>query len=210
VPSRHRSIGLCGIIGIMSVKVLLWDFGDTLADERWMLRAPADVPSWPDAWVEVMSTHADRWNVGDVGMDEVFAQLATRTGMVFSDVEAHAHLCCEQINFHESAWGLAGERRVLQAIVTVNPDLFAEFVVPAYDLSSTFDTIVMSFAEMTVDKSALCRIALDRLGFRGNPSEAVLIDNRADLVQGWINAGGSGYWFQSDELFKRDLGQLFD
>jgi hypothetical protein len=194
----------------MTVQVLLWDFGDTLADERWMFRAPRAMPSWPDAWVKVMSTHADRWNVGDVGMDEVFAQLATRTGMAFSDVEAHARYCCQNLSFHESAWKLARERGVPQAIVTVNPDLFAEFVVPAYDLSSTFDTIVMSYAEMTADKSALCGIALDRLGFRGDLSEAMLIDNRADLVQGWTDAGGSGYWFQSDELFKRDLGHLFD
>jgi phosphoglycolate phosphatase-like HAD superfamily hydrolase len=194
----------------MTIKVLLWDFGDTLVDERWMLRAPADVPSWPDAWVDVMSTHAEQWNVGDVGMDEIFAQLAKRTGMAFSDVASHARYCCQHISFHESSWRLARERRFPQAIVTVNPDLFAEFVVPAYDLSSTFDIIVMSYAERTADKSALCGVALERLGFRGDPTEAMLIDNRADLVQGWIDAGGSGYWFQSEELFRRDLAQLLE
>jgi hypothetical protein len=33
----------------MAPAVLLWDFGDTLVDERWMVRAPATCPTWPAA-----------------------------------------------------------------------------------------------------------------------------------------------------------------
>jgi hypothetical protein len=71
-----------------------------------------------------------------------------------------------------------------------------------------FDVIVVSFAERTVDKPSLCRIALDRLGFDGDHSAALLIDNRKDLVHAWQDDGGAGYWFQSDEQFRRDIPRL--
>ena len=35
----------------MGPAVLLWDFGDTLVDERWMLRAPATCPTLADRMV---------------------------------------------------------------------------------------------------------------------------------------------------------------
>src|SRR5262249_7992874 len=46
----------------VTAAVLLWDFGDTLADETWMRRAPIGCPDWPNAWTEVMREHADRWS----------------------------------------------------------------------------------------------------------------------------------------------------
>ncbi len=66
----------------------------------------------------------------------------------------------------------------------------------------------MSFAEGTDDKPALCQIALDRLDFDGAPAQALLIDNRLDLVRAWQDLGGAGYWLQSDEHFARDVPRL--
>jgi hypothetical protein len=53
--------------------VLLWEFGDTLVDERWMRQCPADCPGWEEASVAVMAELADAWNVGAVRSPEVFA-----------------------------------------------------------------------------------------------------------------------------------------
>ena len=192
----------------MAPAVLLWDFGDTLVDERWMLRAPATCPTWPNVWSEIMSTRADGWNVGAFRSPEIFAALAARTGMAVEDVEAHARDCCRLLAFNETAWRVATERSLCQALVTVNPDLFCEHVVPAHCLRAVFDVIVTSSAEQTADKPTLCEIALDRLRFDGDRSDALLIDNRLDLIEGWRNVGGAGYWFQSDERFKHDLPRL--
>jgi hypothetical protein len=192
----------------MAPAVLLWDFGDTLADERWMLRAPATCPTWPTAWSEIMSTRADGWNVGAFKSPEIFAALAARTGVAVEDVESHARDCCRLLAFNETAWRVATERSLPQALVTVNPDLFTEQVVPAYRLRAVFDVIVTSSAEQTADKTVLCEIALDRLGFDRDRSDALLIDNRLDLIEAWRNVGGAGYWFQSDDRFTRDLPRL--
>ena len=76
----------------MSVSVLLWDFGDTLVDERWMRRAPARSATWERSWGEVMADLADDWNVGAVTSAIVFQALASRTGMSAEDVEGRPRL----------------------------------------------------------------------------------------------------------------------
>jgi FMN phosphatase YigB (HAD superfamily) len=192
----------------MTPAVLLWDFGDTLVDERWMRRPPAECPTWEAAWLDVMTDHADDWNVGRVGSAEIFAALAERSGMSADAVRSHARSCCERLVFNETAWRVASERRLPQALVTVNPDLFADFVVPAHGLEAVFDVIVMSFEELTDDKPALCDIALDRPGFTSPRSDALLIDNRRDLVEAWRDVGGTGYWFQNDHQLRADLPSL--
>jgi hypothetical protein len=141
--------------------VLLWDFGDTLVDERWMRRCPDVSPHWEDAWVATMAELADNWNVGAIRAPDVFAALADRTGMTLQAVEDHAGDCCARIVFNPTAWRVACERRRPQALVTVNPDLLDEYVLPAYPLAEVFDVIVVSHTENTVDKSALCLVALD-------------------------------------------------
>jgi hypothetical protein len=189
----------------LTPKVLLWDFGDTLADERWMLRAPSRFPGWPAAWADVMADHADRWNAGSASGAEIFDALAQRTGMTLREVEAHARECCQRIQFHPNAWRVASEHRLPQALVTVNPDLFEQYVLHVHGLPAVFDAVVMSFAEGTNDKTALCDIALRRLDHDGDRASALLIDNRLDLVEAWRSAGGTGYRFTNDEEFGRDL-----
>jgi FMN phosphatase YigB (HAD superfamily) len=195
-------------VAAVTPAVLLWDFGDTLVDERWMRRPPPECPTWDAVWVDVMADHADNWNIGRIGADEVFDALADPSGMTAEAVRSHARHCCESVVFNETAWRVASERRLPQALVTVNPDLFADFVVPAYGLDDVFDVIVMSFAEQTDHKPALCNIALDRLGFTGRRSDTLLIDNRLDLVEAWKELGGAGYWFRDDQKLRRDLPSL--
>lgn len=99
------------------------------------------------------------------------------------------------------------ERRT--TLVTVNPDLFVERVAHAYDLANHFDAVVVSCSEATDDKTTLCEVALDRLGFRGQRSDALLIDNRRDLAEGWQRSGGSAYLYRGDEAFQADLPTIF-
>src|SRR5260370_37299733 len=96
----------------MMPELLLWDFGDTLVDERWMRRCPEAWPGWEDAWAAVMAESADDWNVGAVRAQEIFAALSRRTGMTLQDVEAHARDCCQRIVFNAAARvvGIQGRR----------------------------------------------------------------------------------------------------
>jgi hypothetical protein len=149
-------------------------------------------------------------NVGAVTSAIVFQALASRTGMSAEDVEQHARDCCRQIEFHPSAWRYAQKRGRPQALVTVNPDLFVSYVVPLHALTAVFDVIIVSATERCANKVELCEEALPRTGFAGDRSEALLIDNRADLVRAWKESGGAGYWFRTDEEFGRDMPALLD
>ena len=64
--------------------VVLWDFGDTLVDERWMCRCPDNCLTWETAWISVMNQLADQWNVGNVSFNEV-AAAAMLMGALFAD-----------------------------------------------------------------------------------------------------------------------------
>ncbi len=185
-------------------EVLLWDFGDTLVDERWMLHAPAEVPAWPEIWTEVVGELAHDWNTGRIREADVLREVGLRCGVQPRSLERHVAACCGSIRFHPAAWRAATERRRPQAIVTVNPDLFVERVAKPYGLDAHFDTIVVSCVEGTDDKSKLCRIALGRLGFTGPLSKALLIDNRRDLTDAWSLLGGASYHFRDDTSFEAD------
>ena len=42
------------------VRYLLWDFGDTLADQRWMWPSPAGVPGWTARYEALVDSDARR------------------------------------------------------------------------------------------------------------------------------------------------------
>jgi phosphoglycolate phosphatase-like HAD superfamily hydrolase len=155
-----------------------------------------------------MSDLADSWNVGELSSADVYAVLAQRSGLPVDEVARHAAACCRNLTFHTAAWAAASARLYPQAIVTVNPDLFEQHIVPRYRLDEVFDVIVTSCTARTDDKVRLCEIAVDRLRHDGLREDVLLIDNRLDLVQAWEASGGRGYWFRGDDQFAQDRSSL--
>jgi len=194
------------------LKCVLWDFGDTLVDERWMQRCPPTVPQWRDVWLRhVVDGVSESWMVGELDMPTLAAQLAAQLPMSADAVRAHCDACCAQIAFYAEPWRVARACALPQALVTLNPDLFSAAVVPAYELDGVFDAIVTSWQERSLDKAALCAVALERLGGAIAPAEALLIDNKVDNVAAWRARGGRGYAFIDERTFARDLsGELAD
>ena len=68
--------------------------------------------------------------------------------------------------------------------------------------------VVASCEERVRDKTALCEIALARLGAPGALSTALLVDNRDDNVAAFRGRGGQGYLFTDDATFAHDLPAL--
>jgi hypothetical protein len=133
----------------MTLKCVLWDFGDTLVDEKFMRQSPPTVPQWGTVWAEVVSGS------------------------------------------------------------TLNPDLFSDLIVPQYRLDAVFRVIVASWKERTLDKGAMCRTALKRLGGGIEPVESLLIDNKAHNVEAWATHGGTGYLYRGEDAFRDALaGEL--
>lgn len=186
--------------------VALIDFGNTLADETFMRRDSAAFPSWTAEYLSVVSEVRGSWDIGQVRYPEVAAAVALRLGAATEDVVAHMVELCRSIDLFPGINAAVAARRArggIQALVTVNPDLFAE-VCSHYGLVSRFDAIVTSWEAGTDNKVALCQRALEILGV-DNPGQAVLIDNLSENVDRWMDAGGIGYVFDGDQSFVTDV-----
>lgn len=190
----------------MTLKCVLWDFGDTLADERWLLTAPDDLPDWPHAWLEIVRGGlAAPWVLGKIRLPEVAQEVARRLCISTDRVIEHTRDLCARVRFFERPLALARRRSLPQAIVTVNPDIFSDYVVPHYKLDEIFDAIVTSWEEGTADKGELGLIALQRLPGHLQASETLLIDNKRKNAEAWRSKGGQTYLFRDEGQFDLDL-----
>jgi hypothetical protein len=187
------------------LRCVLWDFGDTIADERWMLTPLTGVSDWPRAWSEVAGELGDPWNRGEIPGDDVYREVATRLGVEKTRVVEHVERCCRSIRFFEGVMDVARKSRLHQSIVTVNPDGFSQFVVPHYRLGDLFVPIVTSWQEHTLDKGVMGRLALERLALDISPDETILLDNKEHNLVAWEAEGGKTYLFTTEKQFLRDL-----
>jgi len=186
---------------VADVRFLLWDFGDTLVDERFLWTSPTGVPAWTAAFRALAGgDFGTRWHCGSATADEFVTEMAAQLAMSPKAVHAHVRRCCARIRFFEHAWTAARTRERPQAIVTVNPDLFRDLIVAHYRLAEVFDAIVISSEEATDSKAALCEVAMARLGC-ADPAETLLLDNVEANVDAWRSRGGAAYWFTGDAAF---------
>lgn len=187
------------------ISCVLWDFGDTLADQTFAWAGPTGVEGWRAAWERLYENDlANRWDRGEVGVDAVVAFLGGQIERDVAWVLAELKALCDTVALFPSPMDVVRRRRLPQAMVTVNPDAFRRWVVPPCGFDEHFDTIVISCEHGTLDKVELCDIALDRLGI-DDPGAALLIDNLVENVEGWRAHGGLAYQFVDDDQFRRDL-----
>lgn len=195
----------------MSIKAILWDFGDTLVDEAWMQAPLEGYPDWGETWRRAMngSALADDWNLDHIDMVAVSEALGRNVGAPSDLILAHMLKACRNISFFDSVMTFAQECSLPQAIVTVNPDIFSYVVAPHYLLNQTFPVIVTSWEEASLSKVDLCDAALSRLDDTVLRSEALLIDNKVKNTDEWAHAGGQSYLFRSEARFSEDRSSLF-
>jgi hypothetical protein len=191
----------------MRVECLLWDFGGTLCDERSLWRSSPE-------WIEVYRSFdlpdgiGAAWSLGELDTQEVAAKLAQR--MSLTEAGIHAHLCRSDLfAFFFFTYAFFRARHLPQAIVTVNP---VQFRAMAEDLrlGDVSEAIVISAEEETIDRGALCEIALQRIRISCPNARALLIDNKASNIDAWADRGGIGYRYTSDAAFRRDVANGID
>ena len=149
------------------------------------------------------------WSLGDVDTRGFVAELAKR--MPHSEKEIHAHLRrTDLFEFFPFTYSFFRAHHLPQAIVTVNPALFTEVIVPGCLFDEVTDAIVVSAEENTIDKGELCRRALERMSIECVPSQALLIDNKSENLESWADHGGIGYRYTTDDTFKKDVAEGID
>lgn len=189
------------------VRCLLWDFGNTLCDELSLWRMSPE-------WLEVYHSFDDEdgigsaWSLGDLDIHEVVAKLAQR--MTLSEAEIRAHLSrIDLFEFFPFTYAFFRARRLPQAIVTVNPSVFREMA-QKLGFDEVTDTIVVSGEERTIDKGALCQVAIQRMPIACTNEQALLIDDKQSNLDAWAGRGGIGYLYTTDAAFRRDVAGGID
>ena len=191
----------------MAIRGILWDFGNTLADQDWMLRPSPALPGWEEAWIEIArGPNEEAWYRGGLTSEEIAAQVAGRLGASAETVLTHMEECCRHISYFPVSLSTAELCPLPRAIVTVNPDLFSRWVVPHGSLADVFSTIVTSWEEEMNDKGTLCRRAIERWEGPREPSEVLLIDNSEEALESWARHGGPGYHYRGGQVLESDLG----
>jgi FMN phosphatase YigB (HAD superfamily) len=185
--------------------VALVDFGNTMADERFMWQNSDRFPTWTRDYGEVVGRFADGWNCGRVGTDVIVDEVSRKLRVRPALVQDHIDELLRGVRFYPAVNNALARRRARgerQAIVTVNPDLFAN-IAALYRLDERFDAIVTSAEIGSDDKVRICRVACARL--RVDPADTVLLDNIGEHVSGWRAVGGAAYLFKDDALFTADV-----
>jgi hypothetical protein len=183
----------------MKIRCLLWDFGDTLCDERFIWR------SGPE-WMEVYDSFETdglgaSWSLGEINTEEFAAALSERMARSPESIVDHMTQRCNHIRFFEKTFEFFKAHHLPQAIVTVNPDLFSKVIVPLCKFEESCEAIVTSWQEGTIDKRVLNQRALERMGMKCKNAEALLIDNKASNIEDWAGIGGAGYLYTDDRSF---------
>ena len=191
----------------MTIRCLLWDFGDTLYDE---------LSLWSESktWMEVYRSFGERgglgerWSAGKLDEDEAISEIASRFHLPSADVRAHLRRT-DLFVAHPFTHSFYQSQQLPQAIVTINPASF-RVMATSLGLHEHVETIVISGEEKTLDKRRLCRLALDRMTGTYARNEALLIDNSPTHVEAWRNVGGRAYHFRGDEPFRSDVAGGLD
>lgn len=191
----------------MPIRCLLWDFGDTLCRETFIWSSS---PEWEAVYQSFDGGWAHAWNVGAMDTREFARQASESISLSPDQIVSHMRERCKHIEFFEFTYSFYKRRYLPQAIVTVNPDLWTETIVPLHEFDRTADVIVSSWQERTADKAILCSLALERLQLGCEPSEALLIDNKQSNLDAWAGRGGAGYLYTSDREFERDVAEGID
>ena len=191
----------------MPIRCLLWDFGNTLCRETFIWSSG---PEWEAVYRAFDGGWAHGWNVGAMDSEEFARRASEHIALPPEQILAHMHERSRHIEFFEFTWAFFQRRHRPQAVVTVNPDLWSEVIVPLHGFDETADALVTSWEERTVDKGVLCSIALERLSLDCEPSEALLIDDKPANLDAWAERSGAGYLYVSDEAFERDVSKGID
>ena len=201
----RRSATLC----LVGVDCIVWDFGDTVADERWMQVAPTSWPGWTGRYRSVVGDpgFAADWNSGAATVDDLVKRMCAGSPLTEGEVLDHIETICSQVTFFPSVVAAItlARGRIPQMCATVNPDIFTRWVVPAHRLDDLFDVIVTSWEEHTLSKVELAQAGLARLSQRIALADTLLVDNRSDNVEEYRASGGNAYLFINEAQFTEDL-----
>lgn len=92
----------------MRLRFVFWDFGNTLVDQDWMLRAPEAYPDWPQAWTEAArGEDQEAWSRNELTCEDIVRRVSGRLGMPLASTLDHIRHCCSNVRFFDAVLRVA-------------------------------------------------------------------------------------------------------
>ncbi len=203
-------------MNIADFEAILFDFGNTMADEDFFKRSSKEIPDFSKIMTEHIYKpyYADPfgdnllnlWMKGEKNKSYIALHIAKSIDKPVGNILKLIETCCRNLDIYTSVFEFAKNVSSFKktAIVTINADIFSEYVVDEYNLNKTFPVIVNSFYIRTLSKTDLCMEALKLLE---SPLEkSLLIDNTKKWCDEYESIGGNAYFFEGEEKFVSDFG----
>lgn len=194
-----------------SIDYILFDFGNTLASEQWMLQAPPACPEWEAIYrreIWNVAEIGERWGRGELTSADIAQRMANALAISPQAAQQYMGNNCKKLTFFPHIMAYVQKRRqqgLQQAILTLNDDIFSDVVVPFYQLDTLFDVIVNSCHHGTLDKAELSQHVFAHYNGNIGFHNTLLIDNSQHHLDRFAAHGGATYLFTTDEQFANDL-----
>ena len=194
------------------IECVIFDFGNTLADEQWMMQSPPDLPTWELAYRHGVWNRpkewGDPWSRGELTAYDVAERMHNVLGISTSRAYQIMLGNSRKLRFYPNVMSFVRTRRqqgLKQAIVTINADIFSDVVVPHYRLDMQFDVIINSCDYGSLDKVELSKHVFAHYGGGIGFHNTLLIDNSKTHLERFTEHGGKTYLFTNDTQFQEDL-----
>lgn len=194
---------------LTNIDAILFDFGGTFVDQVFFRSGSVKISDFPkimkEKFYEPFFSNPDSrsllgsWIAGESTKYDIAQSISLQTNYPSEDVLSAMEENCRNLRVFDSVFEWAKEISKIKktAIVTINSDIFTDVIVETYSLNIYFAVIVNSCHYKTVDKTLVCKIALEKLG-NVRIDRALLVDDSKSNCEEFIQAGGNSYLFTDE------------
>jgi FMN phosphatase YigB (HAD superfamily) len=189
-------------------KCIVFDYANTLSSDLFFQACHTGYPAWRTLFEKHVFSdprNLTDWCKGMLTRNDIARLISRHSGMPLATVLTEMNNSCKNLHFNPAVRQFAEAQRIVgrkTALVTINIDVFSDFIVPFYQLDGLFDVIVNSSDYGTDDKLVLWQIAFEQLGDGITYENSLLIDDSLKWTTAFENRGGNAYLFRNDREFE--------
>jgi FMN phosphatase YigB (HAD superfamily) len=190
---------------------IVFDYANTLSSDLYFQTCPEGFPAWRALFEKHVFSDPrilSDWCKGVLKKHDIARLISPHAGMPVATVLAEMNNSCKELHFNPAVWQLAEAQQIgghKTVLVTINIDVFSDFIVPFYQLDGLFDVIVNSSDYGTDNKLVLWHIAFEQLGDGITYDNSLLIDDSPKWTTAFANKGGNAFLYRNDAEFEEWL-----
>jgi FMN phosphatase YigB (HAD superfamily) len=188
-------------------KCIIFDFANTLSNSKYFNTKPITCPNWYDLFQNYV--FADKqivtsWCQGNISSYQIAEIVKRHLNWEIGSILDEMKKGCKNLHFNKAVYDFSLSLKgtgIKTALVTNNIDLFTEVVVPFYNLNTLFNVVINSADCKSDNKSELWPIAFQKIGYKINYHESILIEDGEKWPSTFEQHGGKTCRYSNDNDF---------